>query len=68
MSLSDWGFTAHKTGYAGLAYTKERPGLWRFWDVANEPNGPIGDMYPTKDVLLADLRTFAESRGYEREA
>jgi len=51
----------HKTYWPELFYTKIEPGCWRFLS----EGGVVGPIYPTKELLLADMvRYGAESWGF----
>ena len=45
-----------------LAFTMQKPGLWRFVDVTEgaTPNRFVGPQYPTKAALLADANDYAQ--------
>ena len=51
-----------KTRFAGLGYSMQSRGLWRFIDL--DTGATIGSQYPTKADLLADVSTFAQERGF----
>lgn len=64
-------FKLTKTRFAGLAFYKQAPGLWRVVDIheseLNSQGVPsvVGPQYRTKSELLADLDRYArESWGY----
>ena len=59
----------HATRYAGLAYANTNPvgaPLWRFVDILDADRAAVvGEQYPTRAELLADLDRYArESWGY----
>jgi hypothetical protein len=53
-----------QTRFPGLGYSCIARGLWMFIDT--DTGAQIGAQYPTKAELLADLRAFAEERGFSR--
>jgi hypothetical protein len=48
-----------------LKYGKVLPGCWRFFDTTDRPNGAaVGPHYPTKELLLADMRRYGMEYGF----
>ena len=54
----------HKTLWPELGFTKHLPGIWRFVDM--ETGSSVGPYYPSKQLLLADMRDYAK-RNYGLE-
>lgn len=56
-----------KTQFACLKYTQIAPGLWQF--IMTDDDGSehqIGQQYPTRRMIEADVVNFAKERGFDR--
>ena len=52
----------NRTRFSGLGFAQIARGLWMFIDI--DTDAQIGPQYARKDELLAEVRTFAEERGF----
>jgi len=55
----------NKTRYKTLGYRQDAPGLWRFYDLADNREAAVGPHYTSKAELLADLTRYAADYGLE---
>lgn len=57
-----------KTRFEELGYQFHAPGLWRIIDLTDDMHSAVGQHYPTKAALLADLERYASEWGCDNAA
>ena len=54
----------HATFWPALKFGKVAAGLWRFFDCTDGKPVAVGAHYPTKDMIVADVKSYGVEYGF----